>query len=92
MLHAWPDVPEPSSAVPRAVVAKRVGRVVLAGAGFAYVLLTALYLTLPDVRPLATANPETTAFIELRARQARAEGKRRKRAQRWVPTRASRRP
>jgi monofunctional biosynthetic peptidoglycan transglycosylase len=43
------------------------------------------YLTLPDVRPLAGANPTTTAFIELRAREAHALGKPAKRVQRWVP-------
>jgi monofunctional biosynthetic peptidoglycan transglycosylase len=48
-------------------------------------LLAATYLTLPDVRPLATANPETTAFMELRARQARAAGETPRRVQRWVP-------
>jgi monofunctional biosynthetic peptidoglycan transglycosylase len=42
------------------------------------------YLTLPDVRPLATSNPATTAFIELRAREARAAGKTPKRVQRWL--------
>jgi monofunctional biosynthetic peptidoglycan transglycosylase len=42
------------------------------------------YLTLPDVRPLAAANPQTTAFIELRADEAAAEGKTPKRVHRWV--------
>jgi monofunctional glycosyltransferase len=42
------------------------------------------YLSLPDVRPLRTTNPSTTAFIELRAREARAKGRPVKRAQRWV--------
>jgi len=59
--------------------------VLAAAAGFVYMLLTAAYLTLPDVRPLANSNPETTAFIELRARQARAEGKTPRRLQRWTP-------
>jgi monofunctional glycosyltransferase len=59
--------------------------VIAAGAGFAYMVLTAMYLTLPDVRPLARANPDTTAFIELRARQARAAGKTPQRVQRWTP-------
>jgi monofunctional biosynthetic peptidoglycan transglycosylase len=49
---------------------------------FAY--LGYLYLTLPDVRQLATANPPTTAFMELRAREARAQGKEPRRVQRWV--------
>jgi monofunctional biosynthetic peptidoglycan transglycosylase len=43
------------------------------------------YLTLPDVRPLAGGNPATTAFIELRAREAHALGRPAKRVQRWVP-------
>jgi monofunctional biosynthetic peptidoglycan transglycosylase len=36
------------------------------------------------VRRLATSNPTTTAFIELRAREALASGKKPKRIQRWV--------
>jgi monofunctional biosynthetic peptidoglycan transglycosylase len=64
---------------------KRVGRWIAASAGFVYVTLTALYFTLPDVRPLATSNPATTAWIELRGRQARSEGKEPRRVQRWVP-------
>jgi monofunctional glycosyltransferase len=65
----------------------KVGRVVAAllGAGFAYAGY--VYLTLPDVRPLRTSNPETTAFMELRAREARAKGDEPKRIQRWVPYR-----
>ncbi len=43
-----------------------------------------LYLTLPDVRGLKTRNPETTAFIEIRAREAAARGQAPKRVQRWV--------
>jgi monofunctional biosynthetic peptidoglycan transglycosylase len=42
------------------------------------------YLTLPDVRPLTQINPSSTAFIELRARQAAADGKTPKRVQRWI--------
>jgi monofunctional biosynthetic peptidoglycan transglycosylase len=44
-----------------------------------------VYLTIPDVRPLRTKNPETTAFIELRAKEARARGEKARRQQRWVP-------
>jgi monofunctional biosynthetic peptidoglycan transglycosylase len=51
-------------------------------AGFA--LLSYLYLTLPDVRPLATRNPQTSAFIELRRSEAIAAGKTPRRVQRWV--------
>jgi monofunctional biosynthetic peptidoglycan transglycosylase len=42
------------------------------------------YVTLPDVRPLASSNPQTTAFMELRAREAEAAGKTPKRVHRWV--------
>jgi monofunctional biosynthetic peptidoglycan transglycosylase len=42
------------------------------------------YVTLPDVRPLATINPSSTAFMELRANEARALGKEPRRIQRWV--------
>ena len=49
-----------------------------------FVYLSYLYLSLPDVRVLAAGNPPTTAFIELRAREARAQGKPPRRVQRWV--------
>jgi monofunctional biosynthetic peptidoglycan transglycosylase len=43
-----------------------------------------IYLTLPDVRILRTQNPQTTAFIELRASQAEARGEPVRKVQRWV--------
>ena len=43
-----------------------------------------IYLTLPDVRPLRTTNPQATAFMELRAREAHAQGRPATRDQRWV--------
>ena len=55
----------------------------IAAAGFGW--LAYAYLTLPDVRPLAGTNPQTTAFIELRAREAQAEGRKQRHVQRWVP-------
>ena len=54
----------------------------VAAAGFAYLAYS--YLTLPDVRPLRTSNPGTTAFIELRAREARAAGRPVRRVQQWA--------
>ncbi len=42
------------------------------------------YLTLPDVRGLATENPTATAFTELRAREARADGRTPKHVQQWI--------
>jgi monofunctional biosynthetic peptidoglycan transglycosylase len=64
---------------------KRFRRVVaaLVAAGFGYVAY--VYLTLPDVRGLRTSNPQTTAFMELRAREAHARGMPVVRDQRWVP-------
>jgi monofunctional biosynthetic peptidoglycan transglycosylase len=50
----------------------------------AFLYASYLYLTLPDVRVLATSNPETTAFIELRADEARREGRTPRRLQQWV--------
>ena len=53
------------------------------GVGFAY--LAWMYLTLPDVRVLATTNPETTAFIEIRRDEAHDAGKSFTLRRRWVP-------
>jgi monofunctional biosynthetic peptidoglycan transglycosylase len=58
---------------------------VLAAVTFAAVAY--MYLTLPDVRGLAAANPTTTAFMELRAREAEAEGREARRVHTWVPYR-----
>ena len=55
---------------------------VAAAAGFT--ALAYIYLTLPDVRPLVTTNPPTTAFIELRAAEAHTAGRIPRRDQRWV--------
>jgi monofunctional biosynthetic peptidoglycan transglycosylase len=52
---------------------------------FAY--LVYVYLTLPDVRSLATSNPSTTAFIDLRAHEAVERGNRPRRIQQWVSSR-----
>lgn len=56
---------------------------VAAAAGFAVVAY--VYLTLPDVRVLARTNPESTAWMEMRATEAAREGKSTRRVQRWVP-------
>jgi monofunctional glycosyltransferase len=63
----------------------RILRIAAAAGAVAFGVLSYVYLTLPDVRPLATTNPKTTAFIELREREAAAAGKPVKRVQRWVP-------
>jgi monofunctional biosynthetic peptidoglycan transglycosylase len=60
----------------------RVARVVPA---VGFLLVAHVYLTLPDVRQLATANPTTTAFMELRDREAAREGRAAQRVHQWVP-------
>jgi monofunctional biosynthetic peptidoglycan transglycosylase len=65
-------------------VRKTLRGLAVAGAlGFVY--LAYIYLTLPDVRGLATANPQTTAFMELRRREAEEAGKKFNFRHRWVP-------
>ena len=63
---------------------RTIGRALIAAPAAGFALLAYVYLTLPDVRPLKTANPSTTAFMELRDREARANGKTPRRVQRWV--------
>src|SRR5215216_437943 len=43
------------------------------------------WLTFPDLARLKDHNPETTAMIETRAREARARGQEPRRVQAWVP-------
>jgi monofunctional biosynthetic peptidoglycan transglycosylase len=66
---------------------RRAVRVVtaIAAVGFGYIAY--IYLTLPDVRELRTRNLASTAFMDLRAREARAAGREPKRVHRWVPYR-----
>ncbi len=60
------------------------GAIAVLAAGFAYLAYT--YLTLPDVRGLATTNPATTAFMELRIREAAAADRGKFQIRhRWVP-------
>ena len=53
----------------------------------AFTAVVVVYLMLPDVRLLATSNPPTTAFMELRAAEAEAEGRKVRRIYQWVPYR-----
>ena len=52
--------------------------------GVCLAFLSYSYLTLPDVRPLKTSNPLTTAFMDLRAEEARAKGQTPRHVQRWT--------
>ncbi len=56
-----------------------------AAAAIAFGVVAYTYLTLPDVRPLVTTNPKTTAFMELRIQEADRAGKPFHFDQRWVP-------
>ena len=60
------------------------GRVLAALLAAGFACAAYIYLTLPDVRVLRTQNPPTTAFIELRTRQAIDKGEPPRRVQRWV--------
>lgn len=68
----------------RPVLLARVLQGLVAGAAIGFAYLAYVFLTLPDVRPLRSVNPETTAFIELRHREAEQAGKAPRRVQRWV--------
>jgi monofunctional glycosyltransferase len=58
---------------------------VLAGIlAVAFAFLAYVWLTLPDVRSLKTQNPSSTAFMDLRAREAAARGAHPRRVHQWV--------
>ncbi len=63
---------------------RRLGRWALGAMAIVFGCVGYGYLTLPDVRVLATENPTSTAFTELRAREARADGKTPKHVQKWI--------
>jgi monofunctional glycosyltransferase len=64
---------------------RKLGRAAAAALAAGFVYAAFIYLTLPDVRSLRTTNPQTTAFMQLRAREARAKSAGPKQVQRWVP-------
>jgi len=63
---------------------KTAGRWIAGAVAVVFAWLAYSYLTLPDVRPLAATNPATTAFIEIRAREADARGASPRRVRRWT--------
>jgi monofunctional biosynthetic peptidoglycan transglycosylase len=71
-------------AAPRVGIVRVIGRTIAGALAACFAVVCYLYLTLPDVRSLKTDNPATTAFIELRAREARAKGQQPRRVQRWI--------
>ena len=56
-------------------LARRIGRSILAVIAVVFGCLVYTWITLPDVRPLRTQMPSTTAFMQLRAREAVAAGR-----------------
>jgi monofunctional glycosyltransferase len=59
-------------------------RTLVAVPAIAVALFGYVYLTLPDVRSLRSTNPSTTAFMDLRDREAIAKGRTPRRVQRWI--------
>jgi monofunctional glycosyltransferase len=68
---------------PRSTV-KKIVRILLLVPVIAFVYLCYVYLTLPDVRPLAKINPKTTAFMELRIEEAQKARRKFAIRQQWV--------
>ena len=68
-----------------ALLPRRPLRVAASIAAFGFGLISYVYLTLPDVRPLATGNPASTAFMRLREQEATDEGLKPRSLYRWVP-------
>jgi monofunctional biosynthetic peptidoglycan transglycosylase len=53
-------------------------------AAVAFAILAYMFLTLPDVRVLASSNPTTTAFMKLRAEEAKRKGRTLRHRHQWV--------
>ena len=64
---------------------KFLGRIAGTLAALVFAFFAYVYLTLPDVRALAKTSPTTTAFMQLREREAAQEGKPLRHYQVWVP-------
>ena len=62
----------------------RIGRTILGGLAVGLGTLAYTWLALPDVRVLRRENPASTAFMRLRASEARAAGKPHAERHRWV--------
>ena len=63
---------------------RKLRRVLVALPAVLFAVAAYVYLTIPDVRALKTTNPKSSAFMELRAREARARGEEPRSNQRWV--------
>lgn len=54
-------------------------------AALVFAFIAYVYITLPDVRALGATNPKTTAFMQLREREAASQGRQLRHYQVWVP-------
>lgn len=63
----------------------RIGRAALGALAVLFACAAYTWITLPDVRLLAIRPPERTAFMDLRAAEARAGGRPLREVRRWVP-------
>jgi monofunctional biosynthetic peptidoglycan transglycosylase len=64
---------------------RKLGRALAIALAASFTCAAYIYLTVPDVRPLRTVNPRSTAFMDLRAREAERRGDPVTKDQRWVP-------
>ena len=62
----------------------RILRGLTIAAAVAFAVIAYWYLTLPDVRVLATTNPTTTAFMRLRESEAASQGRTLRHLHQWV--------
>jgi monofunctional glycosyltransferase len=62
-----------------------IARGVAVAAAVAFAVVAYVYLTLPDVRVLATVNPTSTAFMRLRAEEAARDGRTLRHVHKWAP-------
>jgi len=80
-------MPEVGGRVPRRGPGGRkrwILRGLAAAAAAAFAVVAYAYLTLPDVRVLATTNPTTTAFMKLRESEAASQGRKLRHLHQWV--------
>jgi monofunctional biosynthetic peptidoglycan transglycosylase len=68
----------------RRVTARRVSRWALGTCAWAFAAAGYTWITLPDIRPLKTTAPASTAYMQMRVEEARAGHKPVRQTQRWV--------
>jgi len=76
--------PAPRSQTPEADIRRLIPRTIAGACAIGFAVLAYVYVTLPDVRSLASRNPTRTAFMDLRAREAAREGRNLRHVYRWV--------